>query len=158
MRRMVCLGFFLKDLPTFLTNFKSQLQKQWVVSFNQQESISYKRQLPEGEDAQTPFPWLPAVTIFFTDLSIANFSHKLSGKQERNRWKAIFTWATLSLWEPLPAKRWCYKKLWATKSNARALGTFVSCSLSAPGWRKEVPFSSFRKKLKLRSEMIWFSS
>ena len=79
-----------KDLSVLLTHFKPQLQKQWVVSFNQWESTSHKRQPPGGAAARTPFPWLPAATIFFTELSIANFSNGLSGKQGRNRWKAIF--------------------------------------------------------------------
>lgn len=81
MRRMA----LLKHLPVLLTRFKPQLQTQEVVSFNQRESTSYKRQLPEGQAAQTPFPWLPAATIFFTELSIVDFSPGLAGKQGRNR-------------------------------------------------------------------------
>lgn len=80
----------LKDLPTLLISNRS-FKSSELISFNQRESVSRKRQLPEGEAAQTPFPWLPAVTVFFTELSIANFSHRLTGKQGRNRRKAIFT-------------------------------------------------------------------
>ena len=76
---------FLKDLLSLLTNSKAQVSRQGVVSFDQQQSISCRRQLPEEEAAQTLFPWLPALTIFFTELSIANFSPGLSGKPGGNR-------------------------------------------------------------------------